>query len=196
MADQLKANRDAFSDVNVLTNFVDNHDVVRFLNTNKDVSQLKNALALVLLAEGIPVVYYGTEQGYSGGADPANREVLWTSGYSTDADLYKFIATVNKSRQKSGKKVVMDIAVGDNTYAFIHGDSLVVLNNLGSGGSSEVTVNVGDNLGDNTALTDSISGIEATVSGGNLKFTIKDGLPAIFTSGSGSSSSNSTSSSA
>ncbi|KAI7859939.1 a-amylase [Circinella umbellata] len=181
----LQSNRDSFSDVSVLTNFVDNHDVVRFLNTNKDISQLKNALALVLLAEGIPVVYYGTEQEYAGGADPANREVLWTSGYNTDSDLYKFIATINnKVRQKSGKKVVMDVDVGDSTYAFVHGDALVVLNNLGSGGSSEVTVNVGSNIADNTALTDAISGTEVTVSGGSVKFAIKDGLPAVFVSGS------------
>ncbi|KAI9266887.1 glycoside hydrolase superfamily [Phascolomyces articulosus] len=185
LANQLSANRNSFKDVSVLTNFVDNHDVVRFLNANSDVSQLKNALALVLLAEGIPVVYYGTEQGYSGGADPANREVLWTSGYSTDSDLYKFIATVNgKIRQKSGKTVVMDVDVGDNTYAFLHGNALVVLNNYGSGASNQVTVSVGANIDDNTALTDAISGSQVTVSGGSITFTITDGLPAIFVAGS------------
>ncbi|KAI8140889.1 a-amylase [Fennellomyces sp. T-0311] len=181
LSNQLAANRNSFTDTSVLTNFVDNHDVVRFLNANSDISQFKNALAFVLLAEGIPVMYYGSEQGFSGGADPANREVLWTTGFSTDSDLYKFVATVNGDiRQKSGKSVYMDLHVEDNVYAFIHGNALVVLNNYGSGASNQVTVNVGAQIDDNTALTDAISGTEATVSGGSLTFTLTDGLPAIF----------------
>jgi alpha-amylase len=31
-----------------------------------------------LFGKGIPIVYYGTEQGYAGGYDPDNRETLWT----------------------------------------------------------------------------------------------------------------------
>jgi alpha-amylase len=48
--------------------------------------------------EGIPYVYYGQEQGYNGGADPANREALWLSGYDTQKDMYTFITTMNTVR--------------------------------------------------------------------------------------------------
>ena len=57
--------------------FVDNHDNPRFLNMTKDWNMLQNALAFIFYQKGIPILYYGTEQGFHGGADPNNREVLW-----------------------------------------------------------------------------------------------------------------------
>jgi alpha-amylase len=44
-------------------------------------------------------VYSGQEQHYGGGNDPANREAIWLSKYSTTAELYKYIATTNKIRK-------------------------------------------------------------------------------------------------
>lgn len=61
----------------VLVNFLDNHDVARYLydrNDEKGVDSLKNALSFLYTQRGIPCVYYGTEQGFMGGNDPANRE--------------------------------------------------------------------------------------------------------------------------
>lgn len=31
-------------------------------------------MAWPFIQDGIPILYYGQEQGYTGGADPANRE--------------------------------------------------------------------------------------------------------------------------
>jgi glycosidase len=84
-------------------NFLDNHDVGRFLfyeffhndlaavtagnlttaqfNAFRD-QKLANALFFLFTEQGIPCVYYGDEQGYEGGNDPANREDLWASGYA------------------------------------------------------------------------------------------------------------------
>ncbi|MCL2325748.1 MAG: alpha-amylase family glycosyl hydrolase [Proteobacteria bacterium] len=64
----------------LLVNFIDNHDVGRYLffrNDARGVDSLKNALTFVLLQRGIPCIYYGTEQGFMGGNDPANREDMW-----------------------------------------------------------------------------------------------------------------------
>lgn len=61
----------------VLVNFLDNHDVMRYLYNRRDekgVDSLKNALSFLILQRGIPCIYYGTEQGFYGGNDPANRE--------------------------------------------------------------------------------------------------------------------------
>ena len=55
-------------------------------------------LSLVYVAQGIPIVYYGTEQGFSGGDDPANREDLWRSGYSTNTQLFKLTSTLAATR--------------------------------------------------------------------------------------------------
>jgi alpha-amylase len=80
-----------FSDVALLGTFLDNHDNVRFLNLNNDHTKYKNALLHVLFSSGIPIVYYGSEQGFSGGSDPECREIMWTSDYDTSNDLYQFL---------------------------------------------------------------------------------------------------------
>jgi glycosidase len=87
----------------VPVNFLDNHDVGRFLfreffkadtaavvagtlradqlDAVRD-ARLKNAFVFLFTEQGIPCVYYGDEQGFEGGNDPANREDLWPSGYA------------------------------------------------------------------------------------------------------------------
>jgi alpha-amylase len=72
-----------------LVNFMDNHDVARFLfSANGDRDILRNALVLLMTEEGIPCLYYGTELDFSGGNDPANREVLWNTGFPTTGDTF------------------------------------------------------------------------------------------------------------
>ena len=42
--------------------FADNHDVDRYLNSQKDdIRKLKMAMAFILTSRGIPEIYYGTE---------------------------------------------------------------------------------------------------------------------------------------
>ncbi len=79
--------------------FLDNHDVGRFLWQEEDDSAIYPALAWLLLRDGVPILYYGTEQGFDGGNDPANRERLWDSGYDADHPIYQWIAGLNELRQ-------------------------------------------------------------------------------------------------
>ena len=58
----------------VLVNFLDNHDLPRFLFEDATEEDLRAALAFLFTWDGIPCVYYGTEQGFDGGVDPRNRE--------------------------------------------------------------------------------------------------------------------------
>lgn len=97
----------------LLVNFMDNHDVSRFLygmnptvaadiqrgdgrNCSSGVVDIRNprdverfrprlhaALAYLLAEDGIPCIYYGTEQDFRGGNDPSNRERLWDTGFNT-----------------------------------------------------------------------------------------------------------------
>ncbi len=77
-------------------NFIDNHDVARFLFWIKNepesvkIPLLHNALFLLLTMDGMPCIYYGTEQEFDGGNDPSNREDLWTSGYDTSGRTFKW----------------------------------------------------------------------------------------------------------
>ena len=77
-----------FKDIDALGVFVDNHDNPRFLhNYSNNKTGLRQATVFALTSRGIPFTYYGTEQYYSGGADPGCRESLWQA-YNTNSDLY------------------------------------------------------------------------------------------------------------
>jgi glycosidase len=60
-----------------LVSFLDNHDIARFLFDQPSVAALHNALFFLLTWDGIPCLYYGTEQRFAGGTDPANREDMF-----------------------------------------------------------------------------------------------------------------------
>ena len=83
----------------LLVNFLDNHDVGRYLYDRHDlkgVDSLKNALSFLILQRGIPCIYYGTEQGFMGGNDPGNREDLW----DTSASIFSLYPELNFSNIK------------------------------------------------------------------------------------------------
>jgi alpha-amylase len=88
----------AFHDVNALGLFVDNHDNPRFLYYKNSWTQFKSALTFVAFAQGIPIVYYGSEQGYAGGPDPANRETLWNT-MDTQHELYHYLTNIITARK-------------------------------------------------------------------------------------------------
>jgi len=84
----------------ILVNFMDNHDLPRFLYDKPDENALRNALSLLLTMDGIPCLYYGTEQNFHGGNDPANRENLATSGYDTTNTTFRHIAALTALRKE------------------------------------------------------------------------------------------------
>lgn len=51
------------------------------------------------MGRGIPIVYYGTEQKFSGGSDPGCREPLWTN-MDTSSELYTWLKNVISYRKK------------------------------------------------------------------------------------------------
>lgn len=133
---------DTFPDPAAMATFIDNHDNARWLSQRNDASLLKNALAYVILGRGIPIVYYGTEQGYAGGADPSNREDLWRSGFDQTTDLYQAISRMSAARSSAGGLGDTDhvhLYVEDTAYAWSRagGDVVVLTTNSGSGFNGE-----------------------------------------------------------
>lgn len=114
----------------------DNHDNPRFLNGQQDQTLYRNAILYVLMGQGVPIIYYGTEQGFSGGKDPQCREALWPTDFDETSSLYAFIAEVNKQRQQQQvwKEGQTQRYADDNFYAFTRGDTFVALTNVGSQG--------------------------------------------------------------
>jgi glycosidase len=82
----------------VLVNFLDNHDLPRFMFGKTDPAILRSALMYLFTWDGIPCLYYGTEQLFAGGVDPKNREDLFggnpATGYApfaTDHDTFQLV---------------------------------------------------------------------------------------------------------
>jgi glycosidase len=110
-----------------LVNFMDNHDVARFLfSAGGDKEALRNALVLLMTEEGIPCLYYGTELEFAGGNDPANREVLWNSGFPTTGDTFVHFAKLARLRRDYG--------------ALKYGDTNVVWSSGHTGGEEDAGI--------------------------------------------------------
>ncbi|WP_391209424.1 alpha-amylase family glycosyl hydrolase [Psychrobacillus sp. L4] len=86
----------------LLGQFLDNHDMVRFANLsikNKQdpVTRWKQGLSYLYTTPGIPIIYYGTEIAMSGGEDPDNRKFM---NFNADKDLIHFITKLGAIRQQ------------------------------------------------------------------------------------------------
>lgn len=85
----------------LMPSFVDNHDVDRFLAGGHEAG-LRQALLALMTLPGIPVIYYGTEQGYT--QQRASMFAAgWGSGgrdrYDASAPLYRDIAGMTALRR-------------------------------------------------------------------------------------------------
>ncbi|KAL1837992.1 hypothetical protein VTJ49DRAFT_3160 [Mycothermus thermophilus] len=103
LADMRNQAASGCNDSTLLGSFSENHDMPRFAARNDDMALAKNAMAYILLNDGIPTVYQGQEQHFNGGDTPFNREPLWTSNYNTSAPLYVLTSKLNKVRSNAIK---------------------------------------------------------------------------------------------
>jgi alpha-amylase len=90
----------------VLVGFLDNHDLPRFLFEQPDDRALWIALFYLFTWDGLPCVYYGTEQLFAGGVDPKNREDLGAGNpargfapYATDHDAFQRLQALIRLRK-------------------------------------------------------------------------------------------------
>lgn len=176
----------------LLVNFMDNHDLPRFLYDKPDEEALRNALSLLLTMDGIPCIYYGTEQNFNGGNDPANRENLATSGYDTTNATFRHIAmltalrkeleplrrgdlTIRWSTDHTGDESDAGILAFERTYK---GSTVLVILNTNPSKSSETSFEGTDmqtSFPAGTVLRDRIPGssVTATVgANGTLRMTL------------------------
>lgn len=171
-----------YKNTNFNGTFLDNHDVKRFLNdasgkpgnASDKWPQLKAALGFMLTSRGIPIVYQGTEQGFSGGDDPANREDMT---FNTNNELYKYIAKLNAIRnshpalQNGTQK---EKWVDTNFYGFQRsnsGDEAVVLINNSWESQTRTIPNL-DNFSNGAVLRNQMGTDSVTVNGGSITITL------------------------
>ena len=190
-------------DSTLLGTFSENHDNARFASKTQDLSvrslytplnatrltrsQLaKNVATVTILHDGIPIIYAGQEQHYSGGDDPSNREATWLSGYSTTSPLYTHIAKLNQIRNKAINDLADDYLTyksivlysSANALALRKASVITIVNNMGEqGGDNTFTLeNTGFSEGEEVVevLT---CGSATAGNGGNLGVGLSKGLP-------------------
>ena len=128
------------SDPHRMATFVDNHDVDRFL-AGGSVAGLRQALLALMTLPGIPVIYYGTEQGFT-----EQRAAMFAAGFAgagrdhfdTSAPLYRLLQSLTTLRRehrvfsRGVPTVLQTSALGPGVMAWRmqHGQqaALVVLN--------------------------------------------------------------------
>ena len=90
--------------------FLDNHDQPRFLSERgATIDRLKVALTFLYTAQGIPCLYYGTEQAFNGRKDPYDREDMFAGqfewgpslgdNFNMTHPLFQLVARLNNFRR-------------------------------------------------------------------------------------------------
>jgi len=119
----------------LMPTFIDNHDVDRFLSESNEPA-LRQALLAILTLPGIPTIYYGTEQGFTG-----RRDAMFASGYGsdgrdhfdTDAPLFQYLKAAIALRRDNR-------VLSRGTPAVLHADQNVLVWRMGDGTGSVLVV--------------------------------------------------------
>lgn len=117
LANTIEESKRRFTDTTLLGNFVENHDLPRWRNHSVDIQSLQsvlvfsyfsrmtdgvisNAMAFNFMSSGIPIVYYGQEQGFTGHADPVLCAIL----FAHQPDVRFCSITVNLCGRQNTKR--------------------------------------------------------------------------------------------
>ncbi|KAJ3847881.1 glycoside hydrolase family 13 protein [Lentinula lateritia] len=172
--------------------FVENHDNPRIQSTVSDQSIVKNVITWPFINDGIPILYYGQEQGYQGGNDPANREALWLSGFDEeDKPLLAQIRILNAARKQAisynpsflnNRVTFIPQASANSTLAISKPPLLALLTNGGSSSTESWSIPSSAGLYNaNETLVDVLTcDTVITGSDGNLSVTTSQGLPKVL----------------
>jgi len=131
---------DIYRDPTKLVHFIDNHDRDRFLAIGSPAA-LQQALAFILTIPGIPVIYYGTEQGFTqqrGSMFAAGHGSGGLDHFAQGSELYRYVQDLIALRKAhpafrhGAPRVLRDngAAPGVFAYALDHeeGTALVLFN--------------------------------------------------------------------
>lgn len=179
--------QDSCRDPPLLATFSENHDIPRFLSQRNDMNAQMNVIVFTILSGSIPIIYQGQEQGFSGGNDPANREALWTSGYSTKTPLYMLIASVNQIRNHelfaSPQYLTASTEViftDDHHIALQKGNIVSVYSNEGSNGSLSNITLMRTGFQENQPTIEILTCRNSTTdASGNLRVSVQEGKPQV-----------------
>jgi len=125
----------AFEDPDALGNFVENHDVPRFLAQCPNIQLYRSALMYAFFSRGIPIGYYGGEQLFNGADTDANRVPLWTTGFAQNGEQFTWLSLVLAYRRAAAvwQHPVVSQVLDDSVMAFSRGSTFVAVTNSAAG---------------------------------------------------------------
>ncbi|MBI2265920.1 MAG: alpha-amylase [Armatimonadetes bacterium] len=168
-----------YVDPNLLTIFIDNHDLSRFLTEAKGdgKEKLKLALDFLFTVRGVPSILYGTETGMDGGNDPDNRrDMEWAQNPDITAH-YRKLCEIRNAHVALRQGALKELWCDRNVYAFsrYHKDKdheeevIVLLNNSKHDQYREIPLSEKKNL----AAEDLLHEEKLSFSEGKIKITLK-----------------------
>ena len=114
----------------VLAPFLSNHDMPMLLAMMRgDTAKLRQAFALLMFAEGPPVISWGEELGRRGKAWPLNREDMdWTGGDVALAEDVKALIALRKSEPEMRGGAVETVYAANDLLILRRGGIMLALN--------------------------------------------------------------------
>lgn len=194
----LFAKDNVYPNANMMSPFIDNHDVPRFLHDagSNGINKLKMALSLIMTMRGIPTVYYGTEIGLDGGADPDNRKDMpWgTSRNASLTNYLKALTSIRKSNVALRQGKQLEMWQDDQIYGFLRTtgnaqeDVITVLNNSDSKQTRTIQIRAESSMPDGTSLVNLLGNDGVTVQNRTITVTLGAKEAKIFAVGSAKNS--------
>ncbi|ASJ02127.1 alpha-amylase [Thermococcus profundus] len=166
---------------NKAINFLDSHDLVRFLNMNRNRDRFHMALALTMTLPGIPVIYYGDESylvSKDGQGDPYNRPMMVFNNTTEAARIIRTLAELRKANDALAfgdfRTLYADyrIWVFERTFG---NHSLLVAVNKGNEKELNLTLNWPDGN-----YTDALYGVGMEVRNGTASLSIPSSKVLVF----------------
>lgn len=164
---------------NMISPFIDNHDIPRFVHEagNNQVEKLKLAMAFIMTMRGIPTVYYGTEIALPGGADPDNRrDMQWGNKNASVTAYLKKLTSIRKTFPALYQGKQLEMWQDEQVYAYLRtmgspdGEVITVLNNSDSRETRTMQIRAESQMANGTVLKNLLGNDSVTVE--NRKITI------------------------
>lgn len=187
----------------VLTTFIGNHDMLRFMSEKgATVEGLKLAQTLIMTSRGTPILYYGDELAMRGAGDPDNRRDF-PGGFAGDkqnaftangrtpeeTDVWNHLAKLGALRSslialRNGASFDLLDEEQQSAYARVANNQtvIVVFNNDTKAANVRFDVSMLKSLGSNNTLTDRLGKLpDVKIENGKVDFSMPARTAGIFT---------------
>lgn len=174
-----------YPDPRRLATFLDNHDLDRFLTScHGDRARLRQALAVLFTARGLPALTYGTEAGLAGAHAPVpeNRADMRFGADRGLEDWVRLLTWLRRDHPVLQRGWQVHLAMSPTTYAFarVLPDAVAVVALHTGTGTARLSLPAGRLFPDRLKLPDRLAGVLGEVWGDRFECTLRGRQVAVF----------------